>query len=134
MLLFDQSVGSSNPGSPEAGATLGLAGGGLLACSLIPDAGTKIALRACLGVEAAWLSGAGTGISAPREAGIPWLAPRLDFAALVSIPNTPLRLGVWLTAAAPLNRDEFAIEGVGRVHRPPSVVGRGAFGAEFRFQ
>jgi hypothetical protein len=134
MLLFDQSVSSANPVAPDAGATLGFAGGGLLGCWLVSDGAATVALRACLGAEAAWLSGAGTGISVQRRAGIPWLAPRVDFAALMGIPETPLRLGLWLTAAAPLNRDEFAIDGVGRVHRPPGVIGRGAFGAEVRFQ
>jgi hypothetical protein len=117
---------------PGAGATLGLAMGGLLVCSRWFESHSVTSLT-CLGGEAGRLSGSGSGVSNPRHGGSAWLAPRLDVAAFVDIPDTPLQMGFWMTAAAPLNRDEFSIGGVGRVYRPPSVVGRGALGARVSF-
>jgi hypothetical protein len=49
------------------------------------------------------------------------------------LPGSALRLGVMLMAAAPLNRDEFALNGITTVHQPPSVVGRLSLGIDIGF-
>ncbi len=131
-LLFDRSVDLSSMVAPGAGATLGLAMGSLLICSRWFESHPVTSL-ACLGGEAGRLSGSGSGVSNPRHGSSAWLAPRLDVAAFIDLPDTPLQVGLWMTAAAPLNRDDFSIGGVGGVYRPPSVVGRGAFGARVSF-
>jgi hypothetical protein len=131
-LLFDRSVDISSSVVPGVGATLGLALGGLLVCTRWFDSHSVTSL-ACLGAEAGRLSGSGSGVSDPRRGESSWLAPRFDVAAFIDIPDTPLQVGLWMTAAAPLNRDDFSIGGVGSVYRPPSVVGRGAFGARVAF-
>lgn len=131
-LLFDRSVDIPSSLVPGAGATLGLAMGSLLVCARWFDSHLVTSL-ACLGGEAGRLSGSGSGVSNPRHGSSSWLAPRLDVTAFIDIPDTPLQVGLWMTAAAPLNRDDFSIGGVGRVYRPPSVVGRGAFGARVSF-
>ncbi|HTV25373.1 MAG TPA: hypothetical protein VMG12_42050 [Polyangiaceae bacterium] len=133
-VLFDRNIDLARPNAPDAGATLGLASGGLLACMRSAEAWAPFALRGCVGGELGWLGGEGTGISDPKPGGSVWVAPRVDGTGWLAIAGTPVRLGVWLTAAAPANRDELAIEGVGRAHRPPAIVGRGAIGAELRFE
>lgn len=132
-VLFDRDAGVGSASAPRAGATLGLALGALLACARAP-VGARFVARACAGAELGRLTGVGTGISDPRPGASLWVAPRLDAAGFTPIAGTPLRVGLWLTAAAPANRDELVIEGVGRAHRPPAIVGRAAIGAELRFE
>lgn len=125
-LLPDQQqrAGSSGPG-----AELGLATVGLLACALSVSWLPPLEVRGCAGWELGQLSGVGTGVPDARHGTKLWSAPLLDAGAAWRIPETAFRLGAMLDLAAPLGRDEFVLQGLGRVHRPSSIVGRVMVGA-----
>jgi hypothetical protein len=133
-LLFEQHTEVVSALSPAPGARLELMTGALLACTL-PFGAPASALHGlvCLGMEVGRLSGVGTDVASPRRGSALWAAPRLDVGALWTVPGSPLGLGVTVSAAAPLNRDEFALSGIGTVHQPPSVVGRLSIGIEIGF-
>jgi hypothetical protein len=133
-LLFEQHTELDSPLSPAPGARLQLFTGSLLACIPVFDgAATAVTAQACLGVELGRLAGEGTGVPAPRRGGALWVAPRVDAGAAWSVPHSPLQLAVLLTVASPLNRNEFELDDIGTVHRPPNVVGRLAFGVGVGF-
>lgn len=127
-LLFDREVAGA--ASSDAGASLGFAGAGLLACAApfgAPSA--RWSSRACLGWELGQLSGEGRGVARPRRGRVLWSAPRLELGGRVALSGTPWGIDVSLAAEAPLNRDDFTL-GAGVIHRTPPVVGRAALGLE----
>jgi hypothetical protein len=133
-LLFEQHATLGSAPAPAPGADLDLLAGSLLACTS-PFAGARgeLAALACLGLEIGRLAGVGTDVAEPRRGSALWAAPRIDLEALWSVPGSALRLSAALTAAAPLNRDEFALTGIGTVHQPPSIVGRLSVGVGVGF-
>jgi hypothetical protein len=134
-LLFEQHTELDSPLVPSPGADLELLTGSLLACSApFGHLQDEVSALACLGLELGRLAGAGTGVPNARRGSALWLAPRLDFGAMWSIPRSALRLGASLSALAPLNRDEFELTDIGTLHQPPNVVGRLSFGVGLRFQ
>lgn len=110
------------------GASIGLVAGSVLACVPVAVERAVLGVAACLGWEVGQLSGSGTHVSLPYDQRRLWSAARLDVAARWPVPNTPLGLDLSVTATAPLTRDEFYLEELGRVHRPASVGGRFALG------
>jgi hypothetical protein len=131
-LLFEQRVRLASPDG-DAAADLGLIFGTLQACVNALSATSSLAIPVCAGVDAGVLSGSGVSIARPRRASALWLAPRADIGLLWDIPFTRLRVGLLLTAAAPLERDEFVVRGIGAVHRVSAVVGRASLGIALRF-
>jgi hypothetical protein len=131
-MLFPQVV-ELQSGS-AAGAEVDLVTGTLRVCTdaLLGVNGT-LALPLCAGGEVGRLGGIGRSVSRAREAGILWLAPRLDAGVTWRIPGTRLEWSALLAALAPLNRDEFVIDELGAVHRPSSVVGRISSGVSLEF-
>jgi len=140
-LLFEQHTEASGTPEPSSGAgsaladaapgaDLGLALGSLSAC-VAPYGSFRSAssIALCAGWEVGRLSGTGTGVPQARSGGALWLAPRIELGGLWALAGTQLRLGGFLTAAAPLDRAEFVLQDVGRVHRASTVVGRVALGA-----
>lgn len=128
-LLFEQHTTLETAALPQAGADLQLMAGSLLACTT-PFGATRAELvtLACLGLEVGSLAGSGSGVPQPRSGSALWVAPRLDAGLVWSIPASSLQLSANLTAATPLNRDEFALTGIGTVHEPPSIIGRMGLG------
>jgi hypothetical protein len=133
-LLFEQHATLESAAAPAPGADLDLLAGSLLACtSPFGGAQGELASMACLGLEIGRLAGVGTDVADPRRGSALWAAPRLDLGARWLVPGSALRLSATLTAAAPLNRDEFALTGIGTVHQPPSIVGRLSLGVGVGF-
>lgn len=130
-LLFEQEVEVESTLPERVGARLGLWTGSALGCTL--PWGERAALRpfACLGLEVGRLSGEGTGVSDPLRGGALWLAPQVHVGAAWAIPDSALRLQVALLGAAPLNRDEFTLRGIGAVHQPSPWIGRLSAGVAF---
>jgi hypothetical protein len=130
--LFDQHVALQAEGDP--GADLSLAFAHVSACAApLGSFRAPLALSACAGWELGSLSAAGTGVRTPRRERQLWSAPRVDAGVSWLAPATPLGLSVRLTALAPVTRDDFYLRDLGRVHRPPAVVGRLAFGVDVHF-
>jgi hypothetical protein len=84
-----------------------------------------------LGLEVGRLSGEGVNVSEPRRGGALWLAPLVQVGAAWAVPDSGLRLQIALLGAAPLNRDEFMLRGVGAVHQPNPWIGRLSAGVAF---
>jgi hypothetical protein len=133
-LLFERHTTLESAGVPAPGADLDLLAGSLLACtSPFGNSQAELSVMACLGLEVGRLAGVGTDVPAPRQGSALWVAPRLDVGAVWAIPASTLRLSASVTAAAPLNRDEFALTGIGTVHQPPSLIGRLSLGVGVGF-
>jgi len=133
-LLFEQHTQLDSTLAPGAGAKLELLTGSLLACTApIGGLRSQLASLACLGMELGQLAGEGTGVPGGRRGSALWAAPRVDLGGFWTIPGSDLRLGLSLMAAVPLNRDEFALNQLGSVHQPPSVVGRMSLGIDLAF-
>jgi hypothetical protein len=128
-LLLDQRVRLASSESRTV-AEVGLGFGTLQACMDSLGAPLRWALPVCVGVDVGQLWGRGVDVARARRAESWWLAPRLDAGLFWAIPGTTLRAGGWLTASAPLQRDEFVVDDVGIVHRPGPLVGRLGLGVE----
>jgi hypothetical protein len=133
-LLLEQQAHVAGAAAAGPGAKLELMTGALLGCvGPFGDARAALAPLACLGVELGRLTGSGTGVSFPRSGSALWAAPVAQLGAVWSIPQTSLQLSSALLAAAPLNRDQFALGGIGSVHQPPPLVGRWSLGVGVLF-
>lgn len=131
LLLFEQHVDrSGESGLPaNAGADLALFAGSISACAAaVGSFRSDGAVFLCAGPELGRLSGSGTGVSVRRSGGSLWFAPRLDVGGFWHVPGSSVDLSLSASAAAPLLRDEFVLEGAVPVHRAGSVVGRLALG------
>jgi hypothetical protein len=130
--VFEQRDTLGGPGDETPGAELGLATGALLACAS-PFAASSAGLGAqgCAGWELGRLWGEGYGVQDPRSGAALWTAPRFDVGASWTFAGTGLRLGLLLTLAVPLARDDFVLGELGTVHRPPAGVGRVALGLDW---
>jgi hypothetical protein len=129
-LLFEQHTTVASAQVPAPGADLQLLAGSLLACTAPLGAPRKgLVSLACLGVEVGRLAGVGTNVADPRSGSALWVAPRLDAGAAWVPPGSALRLSATVTAAVPLNRDEFALTGIGTAYQPPNIIGRLSLGA-----
>jgi hypothetical protein len=131
-LLFEQHVERAGQGlGPDAGADLSLYAGSISACAAaLGSFRAGSALFLCAGPELGYLSGSGTGVSEERTGGGLWLAPRLDLGGFWRVPGSSVALALNASAAVPLLRDNFVLEGGVPVHRASSVVGRLALGIE----
>ena len=89
-------------------------------------------LGPCLGVELGALKGTGFGVNKQTPALAFWAAPSVGGAFAWRIGSS-FALRLELAALFPLQRPEFVLDGVGVVHRPAAVLGRGGLGAEIRF-
>lgn len=113
------------------GAEISLLAGSLLACApRVVQATDRLALGACTGAELGWIEGTGTGVDVSRSGGSWWTSLRADAEARWML-GPGLGIGLTLSALVPWDRDEFAIDGVGRVFRPGRVVGRAAIGLSY---
>jgi hypothetical protein len=133
-LLFEQEAEVESPIEPGQGARLELMTAALSGCAA-PFGALRAAFApvVCLGMELGRLAGVGTGVDFPRRGSALWVAPLAQVAMVWSIPQTSLRLSSALLGAAPLNRDEFALGGIGSVHQPPPLIGRWALGVGMQF-
>ncbi len=135
-LLFGQHVALAEPTSAAGapGADLSLLIGSLSACvAPFGSFEASFAAVACAGWELGRLSAEGTGVQTPRSVSQWWTAPRLAAGLSWAVPASPLRLGLELSAAAPLKRDDFFLRELGNVHRAPMAVGRLALGVDVSF-
>jgi hypothetical protein len=132
LIVFEQHVDRAGQGlGADAGADLSLFAGSLSACAAALGsfrAGNTLFL--CAGPELGRLSGSGTGVSERRSGGGLWLAPRVDLGGFWRLPGSNLALGALVSAAVPLARAEFLLDGSLPVHRAASVVGRLSLGVE----
>jgi hypothetical protein len=134
-MFFDQHIEVEPLGGAPAGADLNLAVGAVRGCTNVLDmAASRFAVPLCGGVELGRLAGVGQGVLGARERSVFWVAVLLEAGAFWHVPRTALRLGALLTAVAPLNRDEFVLRGIGSVHQPSSLVGRGSVGLGVDFE
>jgi hypothetical protein len=133
-LWSEQHASLDVSGLPGAGADVALATGTLSLCSTpLGLDGDPLVLALCLGWEMGRLSGEGTGISRPRQAGGLWLAPAASL-GLTWRPAPALGLGAHIGAATPLGRGEFYLDRLGTVHEPASVVARAGLGVDVAFE
>lgn len=122
------SAAASGAGTP--GAEIELAAGSLLACVPRLLQASNLALGACAGAELGWLAGRGTGVTVARSGQSLWTAARADAEARWTLAQG-LGLDFRLSALVPWERDEFSIDGVGRVFRSNAVVGRATLGLSY---
>jgi hypothetical protein len=133
-ILFEQQTELASVRATAPGAKLELLTAGLLGCTLpVGNPTEQLSVSACAGLELGRLAGIGTGVPAPRRGSALWATPLVQVAGFWVVPGTTLRLGVLLTGGAPLNRDEFALTGIGTVYRPPNLVGRISLGLDVAF-
>jgi hypothetical protein len=137
-LLFEQRVEADvapTVAGAQPGADLGLALGSVVGCAPVYGAFRSPAFVAlCAGAEVGRSSGEGRGVPRSRHGGALWLAPRAELGAVWALEGTQVRLGGFLTAAAPLDRAEFVLQDVGRIHRASTVVGRASVGATWMLE
>jgi hypothetical protein len=129
--LAPRSVYVERPGG-SAGAEIDLRAASLLACAPRLARASELEFGACAGAELGWLQGKGTVVGISRSGGSSWSAARVDAEARWRL-GQGLGVGLLLSALVPWARDEFAIEGVGRVFRSGSVVGRATLGLSYEF-
>jgi hypothetical protein len=132
-LFLDRHVALPGAGETGLGADMGLALGALSVCSTLLRA-ARAAVFACAGWELGRLEAIGTGVLTPRREGTLWSAPRVDAGLDWAAGGGPLRLVAQVTAAAPLERDDFYLRDLGSVHRPPAVAGRLSLGVHIDFR
>jgi hypothetical protein len=89
-------------------------------------------VEGCAGLEVGKISGEGVG-EPILETGSAWWAAASASGALIWPLFGGLAGRVELQAALPLVRPRFVIGGIGELHRPSPVTGRGALGLEWRF-
>ena len=133
-ILFEQQTELASVGATSPGAKLELLTAGAVGCTLpFGNPSEQLMVSACAGLELGRLAGIGTGVLAPRRGSALWVAPLVQVAGFWVLPDTTLRLGLLLTGGVPLNRDEFALTGIGTVYRPPNLMGRLSLGLDVAF-
>ncbi len=116
--------------SPSRGGRLWLFTGAARACYVAIAKAIEVA--PCALVEAGVLHGEGFGARVSQSGSAPWFALGAGGYGAVRVTRAfALRLD--LAAEVPLARTEFVVVGVGPVHKPAPLVGRGQLGAEVRF-
>lgn len=113
---------ASDPRSP--GVSVGLLAGGMVGCLPLALRTASLGLAVCAGAELGQLYGTGTHVLVAYQRRALWGAARVELAARLALPGTPLALEMLATALAPLTRDEFILKDLGEVYRPASLVGR----------
>jgi hypothetical protein len=132
-LFLDRHVALPGAGETALGADMGLALGALSVCSTLLRP-ARAAVFVCAGWELGRLEAVGTGVLTPRREGTLWSAPRVDAGVDWAAGGGPLRLVAQVTAAAPLERDDFYLRDLGSVHRPPAMAGRLSLGVHIDFR
>ena len=127
---------------PSAGSDVGLLAGEIGLCSALLQ--KPVEMAPCAAVEIGQLFAKGFGVSDPRRGASVWVALK-GGGALVWRPfekkykhkyNNPLdHLGIAarIELVVPLVRPRFIIEGIGPVHSPAALAGRGSLGIEISF-
>jgi hypothetical protein len=126
---------------PSAGSDVGLLAGEIGLCSALLQKPLEIA--PCAAVEIGQLFAEGFGVSDPRRGASVWVALKGGGALLwrpfqkqkqqqQQTPNPLDRLGITarIELVIPLVRPRFVIEGIGPVHSPAALAGRGSLGLE----
>lgn len=124
-LWMEQHTSVDSSEAPGAGADMQLATGALSACALPFGSDLDpVVVALCAGGELGRVSGAGTGVSAPRSANGLWMAPAVEAGLTWRPADTRLGLGAHIGAAAPLGERTFYLERLGTVHQAAAVVAR----------
>jgi hypothetical protein len=87
-------------------------------------------VRLCAGSEFGRLSGTGENTTHSRIGSSAWLAPFAELTGSWPLMGDSVRIFGSGTAAIPLIRKAFLVEGFGTVHQPGTIVGRLGFGLE----
>jgi hypothetical protein len=115
---------------PRVGGELSQWSLGVRGCG-VPRMGA-VELPLCVGVDGGQTVGQGIGLRDPLTSAQPWLAGLAE--AGVAWPVRPwLALTARASLAVPVLRQDFAISGLGVVHRVGPVQGRGLVGLELRW-
>ncbi|AKU98614.1 hypothetical protein AKJ09_05278 [Labilithrix luteola] len=95
--------------------------------------GGRMAAGPCVAFEGGVMTGEGKGIRLPSAGKNSWFAARAGGLLTADAGISPLRLALSLDAEVPMTHDEYAVDGVGVVHRNAAVAGRGSLGLEAAF-
>jgi hypothetical protein len=125
-----QLTSAPTSGAASPGAEIELLAGSLLSCVPRLVRASNLALGLCAGGELGRLSGRGTGVTVARAGTSLWASVRADAEARWTLAHG-LSLDFRLSALVPWERDEFSIDGAGRVFRTSAVVGRATVGLSY---
>jgi hypothetical protein len=120
---------------PSAGSDVGLLAGEIGLCGAL--ASRPIEIAPCGAVEIGQLFAEGFGVSDPRKGASVWVALKgggalvwRPFEEKLRKPLEHIGIAARIELVVPLVRPRFIIEGIGPVHRPAAVAGRGSLGIE----
>jgi hypothetical protein len=116
---------------PTAGGRLSLLAAGARYCRSVREGTIEVA--GCGSLEAGAIMGSGFGITMPVSGAAPWIAPGVGGLGLWNFSRY-FSLALAIEGLIPVVRRDFAIEGLGSVHRPPPISARAFFGVEARFR
>jgi hypothetical protein len=115
---------------PSAGGDVELIAGTTGTCRDLVDGPLEIA--PCAALEIGRLSADGFGVSTPGSGAAVWAALK-GGGMLLWAPLPRLGLTARVDVAIPLLKPRFVLDGIGPVHRPSFLAGRGALGVEVLF-
>lgn len=95
--------------------------------------GARVGAGPCLAFEGGVMTGEGKGILLPDAGKNSWFAARAGGLLTAESGISRLRWALALDAEVPITHDEFAVDGIGVVHRNAVVAGRGSLGLEASF-
>ena len=121
----------TSPPGGVGGGDFTLAFGALRGCYLPWRMGLMPAF--CLQTELGALSGEAVNVSSPGHAESLWFAAGGGIHLAWRATSTVALTGGGDVLAV-LSRDEFAIAGIGTIHRPPELTARASVGVEFGFR
>lgn len=122
----EQSLSSAGSGS----ASFGFRAAALVVCHA--TWGSAVRLGPCLSAEVGELSAQSFGVRVPDGVSELWLAGLAGVGLWLPFSESLLLSG-GLSLVVPLRRPEFVIEGVGQIHQPAPLGGRGSLGLTARF-
>jgi hypothetical protein len=130
--LLPREASIDRPNVSPARAEVGLFTGAIDLCAPRLFALSSAELGACAGAELGWLWGSSSDVSVPDERGTLWSAAGADLVGGWALGG---RVGLDLSVGArmPLERDELAIAGLGRVHQTARIIGRLGLGVSVDF-
>lgn len=118
------------PADPRVGGAFSQWTVGLRGCGVLRPGPLELPL--CLGADGGQTIGQGTGLRSSRTTLQPWIAAVA--ATGLAWPVRPwLALTLRASLVVPILRQDFAITGLGNVHRVGPVAGRGLVGLELRW-
>lgn len=95
--------------------------------------GARVGAGPCVAFEGGIMTGEGKGILLPDAGKNSWFAARAGGLLTAEAGISRLRWALSLDAEVPITHDEFAVDGVGVVHRNAVVTARGSVGLEASF-